>query len=379
MGVGVGMSIVVSRSYGAGNMEKLKKAVAGMLVIGFSIAIALTVTAYFALRPLMRMLDTPAEVMEEAYAYISVIVAFLTVNFAYNLFSGLLNAVGNSVMPLVFLVISSVLNIVLDILFITRLNRGVAGVAYATTIAQGVSALLCGGYIALRCRWMMLSRAHFVPEAELYRELASQGFAVGFMNALVFTGSLILQRAINHLGAVTIAAHTTARKINTFCLMPCVTISSSVATMISQNRGAGNRDRINKSIGIGIAMVCGWAVIATAALAAFAPAMATLVSGSSEREIVDNVSRYLRFTAPFYSVLGVLNLSRQSLQSLGQKIIPIISSCIELVGKILFAAFFVPMLGYTGVILCEPLIWCAMTALLLPSLLRHPYLKEKTE
>lgn len=377
LGMGSGMSIVISRSFGAGDGEKLKRSVAGTLIIGFAVAIVLTVAAMATLHPLMRMLDTPAEVLEEAYGYISVVVGFLAVTFAYNLFSGMLSAVGNSFMPLVFLVIASVANILLDILFIVRWGMGVAGAAWATVIAQGISALLCGAYIARRCRWMLPEKCHFRPEPKLYGELTVYGLSVALMNALVFAGTLILQRAINRLGPLLIAGHTAARKINSFCLMPTVTMGSAVATFVSQNHGADNRGRIIRGIGIGSAIVIVWGVAVTGILVVFAPALAKIVSGSGDAVVLENISRYLWFNAPFYAVLGILLICRLSMQSLGEKVIPIVSSCIELVGKILFAVIFVPRMGYDGVILCEPLVWCIMTMLLLPSLMCNPYLRNR--
>lgn len=377
VGVGVGMSVVVARSFGSGDMDKLKKAVAGAIVIGIFMAIVLTIAAHIVLKPLLGVLDTPAEILEEGYSYISVIVSFLVVTFAYNLCSGLLRAIGNSFMPLVFLVISSAVNIMLDLLFITKLHMGVAGAAWATVLAQGLSAALCVVYIFTKCRVLLPARRHFEHDGKLYHELVSQGFSIGCMNALIFVGTLILQRSINQLGTLVIAGHTTARKITSFGVMPCGTVSTAVSTFVSQNRGANNRDRIRKGIRVGYMIVCGYAVIATVVMALFAPSLAKLVSGSTEPVIVDNVSGYLRLAAPFYSVLGVLFISRHCLQGIGQKIIPIISSCIELVGKILFASLLVPHLGYRAVIACEPVVCTIMIMVLVPSLLRHPYLREK--
>lgn len=278
-------------------------------------------------------------------------------------------------MPLVFLILSSILNVGLDILFISQFHMGIQGAAYATVIAQGVSAILCILYIVVKVPLLVPTKSDFTFHRSMYAELVSQGLSMGVMMAFVSTGTVILQKSINGLGYLTIAAHTTARKINAFCLMPCGTVSAAVATFVSQNKGADQPKRIKKGIKAGILIVCGWGVLATILMLLFSKPLAAMISGSQETEIIANASRYLQMNAPFYAVVGILFILRHSLQGLGEKLVPLISSVVEFLGKIAFAFFFIPMLGYFGVIICEPLIWCIMCAILLFFFLRNPYLK----
>jgi len=377
LGMGTGMSIVAARCFGAGNEERLKKAAAGAIVIGTGTAAALTVAALLLLRPLLTAMGTPPEALEAGYGYISVITGFMVVTFVYNLCSGMLRAVGDSFTPLVILMIASLLNIVLDVLFVGRMNMGLPGAAYATVIAQGVSALLCIIYILRRGRILVPERRHFVPERRLYRELAGQGLSIGAMNAIVFSSALALQRAINDLGYLTVAAHTAARRINGFLLVPCDTVGAALGTFSAQNRGADKRERIVKGLHIGFGAAVVWAAVATAVTAPAAPAMARFVTGSEEAVVIGCIADYLRFNAPFYAVLCILLVSRNTLQSLGSKVIPVVMSAFELAAKFFFAAAVIPRAGYRGVIVCEPVIWCVMTAVFIVALLRHPYLKKK--
>lgn len=147
LGIGNGLAIVTARSFGSQNRELLKKSVASSIVIGLIVSIALTTIGMICLHPLLELLNTPVDIIQEAYSYISVIVLFIVVMFAYNLCAGLMRAIGNSVMPLVFLIVSSLLNVVLDILFITQFHMGIQGVAVATVVSQGVSVVLCIIYI----------------------------------------------------------------------------------------------------------------------------------------------------------------------------------------------------------------------------------------
>lgn len=377
LGVGNGLSIVVARSYGANDKVLLKRSVAGAIVIGILLTIGIMIIAQLGLYPLLQLLDTPKNIIQESYSYISMITLFVGVMFAYNLCAGLLRAIGNSFMPLIFLIISSVINIVLDLVFITQFNMGIQGAAIATVIAQGVSAVLCVIYMLKKTSMLIPEKEHFKYDRKLYQELAGQGFSMGFMMAIVSSGTVILQKAINGFGYLTIAGHTTARKINAFCMMPCATVSASLSTFVSQNRGADNRERITEGVKTGFKIVAVWGVIATVIMFFFARPLVSLLSGSTEAVVLDNGSRYLMINAPFYAVLGILLILRNALQGLGKKIVPLISSVIEFIGKVIFAWLCIPALGYFGVIICEPVIWCLMCGQLLYSFFNNPYLKKK--
>lgn len=377
LGIGNGMSMVVARSFGAGDERLLKRAVAGSLIIGAGITVVIMIISCIFLYPLLEVLHTPEEIIEESYSYIFVIVMCVGVMFAYNLLAGLLRAIGNSVMPLVFLVISSVVNIGLDILFITQFSMGIRGAAVATVIAQGFSSLLCLIYILWKAKILIPQKEHFRIEGRLYKELAGQGLSMGVMVAIVSAGTVILQFAINELGYLIIAGHTAARKLNSFCTMPLMTMALATSTFVSQNRGANQRERIIKAVRYSNWISVLWAAVITAILFFAAPVLVKFLSGSSEAVVIENGAMYLRINAPFYSVLGILLTMRNSLQGIGKKIVPLISSVIELVGKIVFVIFFIPILGYFGVIICEPIIWCLMCAQLVFNFYTDSYIRGK--
>lgn len=374
LGIGNGLSMVAARSYGANDKNLLKKSVAGSIVIGVVITIAIMVISKLYLMPLLKLLNTPANIIEESYSYISIITLFVGVMFAYNLCAGLLRAIGNSFMPLVFLVISSLLNIVLDIVFITKFNMGIKGAAVATIISQGVSVILCIIYIYFKSKILIPKRAHFSIGKELYKELWGQGLSMGLMMGIVSTGTVILQTAINELGYLTIAGHTAARKLNSFCTMPIVAIAQAVSTFVSQNKGANQGYRIRKSVFYSNLIAISWGVISSVILFFISPMMVKVLSGSNEVLVIENGARYLRINAPFYGVLGILLNLRYSLQGLGKKVIPLVSSIIEFFGKIIFVILVIPKLGYLGVILCEPIIWCFMCTQLIYSFYKNPYI-----
>ena len=379
LGIGNGLAIVTARAYGAQDPDKVKKTVAGSMVIGLVASALITIFGLLFLRPLLQALDTPPEILDEAYSYIIEIARFVVVMFAYNLCAALLRAVGNSVMPLVFLIFSSCLNVGLDYWFVAGLEMGVRGAAVATVLSQALSVALCIVYILRYAKHLVPSRRHFRLEKGLYRELITQGLSMGLMSSIVSAGSVILQYGINGLGTLVIAGHTAARKLFTFTDMPVIAMATAGSTFVSQNRGADKPDRIRKGMKQIWMFAFGTAIVMTVLMSLFSGVLVRLVSGSSAPVVLENGARYLVWNAPFYSVLGVLLATRYALQSLGQKVLPLISSGIELVGKILFMLFFIPRFGYNAVILCEPVIWCFMCAQLLWSYWNDPYIKASRE
>ena len=375
LGIGNGLAIVTARAYGAQDPDKVKKTVAGSMVIGLVASALITIFGLLFLRPLLQALDTPPEILDEAYSYIIEIARFVVVMFAYNLCAALLRAVGNSVMPLVFLIFSSCLNVGLDYWFVAGLEMGVRGAAVATVLSQALSVALCIVYILRYAKHLVPSRRHFRLEKGLYRELITQGLSMGLMSSIVSAGSVILQYGINGLGTLVIAGHTAARKLFTFTDMPVIAMATAGSTFVSQNRGADKPDRIRKGMKQIWMFAFGTAIVMTVLMSLFSGVLVRLVSGSSAPVVLENGARYLVWNAPFYSVLGVLLATRYALQSLGQKVLPLISSGIELVGKILFMLFFIPRFGYNAVILCEPVIWRFMCAQLLWSYWNDPYIK----
>ena len=379
LGIGNGLAIVTARSFGSQDKELLKKSVASSLVIGVMVSLALTIIGMTFLYPLLEILNTPLDIIQEAYSYISVIVLFIFVMFAYNLCAGLMRAIGNSVMPLVFLIVSSLLNVVLDILFITQFHMGIQGAAVATVVSQGVSVVLCIIYIFKKTQILLPSKKHFQIDEELYKELLGQGFSMGFMSSIVSAGSVILQYGINNLGYLIIAGHTAARKLYMFFNMPFTAMALGISTFVSQNRGANQRERIQKAMKYAYIYDVIMATIVTIIILIFGSSLVKLISGSSESIVLDNGTLYLTIVGPFYAILGILMQTRYALQGLGQKLLPLVSSVIEFIGKIIFVFVFIPQFGYMAVIFCEPVIWCVMCLQLVYSLYTNSYMKGQQE
>ena len=360
IGIANGMGIVVARHFGAGDIEKIKKAVAGSIVIGSVLSLAVMLVGGVWLYELLRLVHIPENIIDEAYSYIYIIIIFFFLTFFYNWSASMLRAIGNSLTPLLILLVTSVINIGLDILFITRFNSGIKGAAIATVISQAISALLCIVYMYIKADILIPKLKHFKYNYYVYADLSTQGFAMGFMSSIVSIGTVILQTAVNSMGVTIIAAQTTGRRIMFFLMMPMSSLATALTTFVSQNFGAGNKSRIKSAVKYANIINTIWSIISVVFVYTLSIPLIRFISGSYDKELIANAKLYIAMAAPFFWALGILFNLRNALQGMDRKIEPLISSCIELICKIAFVLFVIPRVGYTGVVLTEPIIWVVM-------------------
>lgn len=363
-GLSGGCAIVVTQSFGAHNEKRLKQSIAGMLLLNAGAAAVLTALSLLFLNPLLRFMNTPEAIFPLTRGYISIICAGLTATIGYNLLAAILRSVGNSRTPLVFLIISSLLNIALDLLFVAVFRWGLAGAALATVAAQTVSALLCAGYMLRNYRAILPGREDFRIPRELMLELLASGAAMGLMYSVVDIGSVIFQRANNLLGELFISSHTAARRLVSVGATVLNTISVALSTFVGQNWGAGKPERIRCAVRKALGMEVAWSLLACAAAYAFGGTLIRFTTGTSDPEVVRNAAMSLRLHVTFFPALGILLCLRMALQSMGKKLAPIVSSCIELGMKIVFAGYLIPRFGFLGTSLTEPITWTVMVLFL---------------
>ena len=360
IGIANGMGIVVARHFGAGDIEKIKKAVAGSIVIGSVLSLAVMLVGGVWLYGLLRLVHIPENIIDEAYSYIYIIMIFFFLTFFYNWSASMLRAIGNSLTPLLILLVTSVINIGLDILFITRFNSGIKGAAIATVISQAISSLLCIVYMYIKAGILIPKLKHFKYNYYVYADLSTQGFAMGFMSSIVSIGTVILQTAVNGMGVTIIAAQTTGRRIMFFLMMPMSSLATVLTTFVSQNFGAGNKSRIKSAVKYANIINTIWSIISVVFVYTLSIPLIRFISGSYDKELIANAKLYIAMAAPFFWALGILFDLRNALQGMDRKIEPLISSCIELICKIAFVLFVIPRVAYMGVVLTEPIIWVVM-------------------
>ena len=356
-GLNSGYGIVLSRAFGAKDQEGFKRSVAAAVVLNTTVTAALTVLSLVFLRLLMGVLNVPDGIFEEAYGYISIILGGMITTILYNMFAGILRAMGNSRTPLYFLILSCTVNLSLDMLFVAVFRWGVQGAAAATVIAQGVSALCAGSYVVRRYRDMLPKKEHFHLEIPILREMAASGFAMAVMLCVVDIGSVIYQRSINSLGELLIVAHTAARRLIGIFMMPLSSIAAPYSTFTGQNWGAGKKERIRHSLIQTMAMEAGWGIFSFLMIVCFGSMAVQLLTNTSDLSVIQNAQLSLRIHFACFPALGILLALRTALQAMGRKLVPVISSTFELAIKVIAGLWLIPEFGYLCVCLTEPVIW----------------------
>ena len=373
IGLNNGYAIVVSQAFGAKDREGLKRSLAAMAVLDAAVAAALTLASLLMIRPLMHLLKVPENIFSDAHLYISILIGGMAANVLYNMFAGILRALGNSRTPLYFLILACLVNLGLDLLFVMGFRWGVGGAAAATVIAQCCSALLSGLYVVLRYRDLLPEREHFRLRLPVLREMTSYGLSMAAMYCVVDMGSVIYQRAINGLGELLIVAHTSARRLNSTFMLPLGSIATAYSTFVGQNWGAGRRDRVRQSLMSVMAMEVGWGVFSCAFIYLFGSAAVRLLTNTSDPVVLKNAVLSLRIHLVCYPALGILLALRTALQAMGHRIAPVLSSMFELGIKLVSGIWLIPAFGYLAACLTEPVIWTVcMVFLLLIFWIRKP-------
>lgn len=377
LGLTNGFAVITARKFGCGDKESVRNSVGHSVLFGFSISIILTVLSLVFLPQLMVLMQVPFESISEGSEYVRIIIGGMTVSMCYNVCASTLRAIGDSVIPLVFLILSSVINIGLDFLFVNGFNGGVAGAAWATVLSQGISAVLCVVYIIIKYPLLHIKLHNIKPQSQMSKEILSCGISMGLMNSLVSLGTVILQTAINQLGNTIIIAHTAARKNMGMFIMPIGVMSMTIASFCGQNYGAEKYDRIREGIKKSIIYTWIWCIVSVIIIYLFSPALIKFVTSTESQDVIYNGSRYLKIDCLLYWVTAVIIIFRNALQALGNHKVPVFSSFIELTGKILVAKLLAPAIGYMGIILAEPMVWVVMVIPLVICLVRNPAIRNK--
>lgn len=357
-GMNNGLALTVSRCFGAGEREGIRRAVGWMVTLSAVVSIVLTTVSLLGRGALLQVLQVPAEVWDGAAAYLTVILLGIPLTMLYNMEAALLRAVGNSVTPLLFLLFSSVLNVGLDAAFMGPLGMGVRGAAVATVLAQGISAVLGAVYLVRSYPELHFAPAHLKKSARrAVMNMFWAGMSMGLMSAIYNLGSVALQSSINALGSVYITAQTAARRMAEMYFIPGGALGIGVATFSSQNLGAGRRSRIWQSVRAALKIYFVWWLFVLAFTFLLGEPVLRLITGSSDARIISNAMLYLKISVPIIPPMAVLVILRNMLQGIRHTVEPLLASALELIGKVIFAVWLVPVWGYRAVCFCEPTTW----------------------
>lgn len=367
MGVCNGFAIPVAQMFGAKEEHRLRRYVTNgaWLCIVFSIVMTLVVVAVC--RPVLVLMQTPEEIFEYAYVYIVIVFWGIPCTFLYNILAAIIRSLGDSKTPVIFLAISSGINIVLDLVFVMVFDMGVEGPAIATVLAQGISGIICLFYMYRNFPVLHASRDEWKPEVHYMGKLCFIGIPMGLQYSITAIGSLVLQTAVNGLGAMVVAGVTAAQKINMFISCPIESLGQTMAPYAGQNMGAGKIDRIGK--GLKSAVLMGWGVSIICFLIAvlFGKQLTLLFVDAGETEIIAYSYQFLLFCIGGYCLLTLVNTVRFTIQGMGFSVFAILSGIMEMIARILAATVVVQMIGFAGTCLAHPMAWLFADVFLIPA------------
>lgn len=370
-GICAGFAIPVAQKFGEKDFEGLRRYVGNILWLGVGIALVVTLLTTLPCRQILLWMDTPEDTFSYAYDYIWVIFLGIPATMLYNLLSGILRSLGDSKTPLFFLIFSSLLNVVLDILFIVTFRMGVAGAGWATLLSQLVSGLLCLGYMALRFPILRLKKDHLVFRWGYARRLLAMGLPMGFQYSVTAIGSILLQTAINGLGASAMAAVTTGNKVVALCCCPYEAIGTTTATFASQNLGAGKPRRIHQGVTACAKLGFVYSIVIFVVMYFFGGPISQIFLDSRDTQAIATIvpmsRQFLLWNVGMYVGLLFVNLLRFTIQGLGFSGLAVVAGVLEMIARGVFGLVFVPLYGFLAVCLATPAAWLLADLFLFPA------------
>lgn len=356
-GATTGLAIPVSQYFGAGDHENLRRSVAAGAIISGVVSLTLVAIATPMTRPLLTLMRTPEPIFEHAATYLQIMFLSLPVIVAFNYLSAVIRALGDSVTPLVFLAISSVLNVGLSIAFIGWLNMGVAGAAIATIVAQALATLACLILVQKKMPLLHLKREDWrVTRAELLFP-ARIGLPMGLQSSIIAIGNIIVQFVLNGMGTEAVGAYTASQRVEGLAMAPLASFGIATATYVAQNYGARKYHRILRGVLHVSTMSSVFALVVGVVNFTMGRHITRLFVGEGYGEIVGMSHQYLMITGAFYIPLGLLFVWRNALQGLGKTFIPTLAGFMELTARVIVAAAIGATLGFVGICVANPAAW----------------------
>ena len=361
MGSCTGFGVPVAKYFGAEKIEKMRDYIFNGAVLCAGIAVILTALCSVLCPQILHILSVPEDIYDNAYSYLLIIFLGIPFTILYNYLSSILRSVGDSRTPFIFLALSAVLNIFLDLFCIVVLKLGCAGAAIATISAQAISGILCLIFIIRKMKLLWLKKENRTIKGDAVKELLAMGMPTGLQFSITAIGSMVMQSANNGLGSTYVSAFTAAMKIKQFTMCPFDAIATSASVFCSQNLGAGQSDRIKKGLRCGIAV---------GILLIFAGhTLSMLFVGKSAVAVLDASAKYLRCMGFFYWSLGILNVARMVTQGLGYSGRAVFSGVMEMLARTIVCLGFVGAFGFTAICFADQAAWLAACCYIAPTCL----------
>ena len=365
-GACMGFAIPVAQEFGAGDMRAMRRCVANAAYLSVLVAIAVTALTALFTRDILRWMQTPADIFEDAYSYIFIVFAGTGATVLYNLLASVLRALGDSRTPLIYLIIASIINIALDVVLIAVVPLGVAGAAYATVASQLISGLLCLWHIKRKFSILHIEKQERKFDKELCLRLLHAGVPMGLQFSITAIGSIILQSAVNALGSSVVASISASNRVQNILTCPLETMGATMATYCSQNYGANRIDRVHQGIRQATIVTAVYSVVGLAIAYFCGRTIAQMFISAEETALLDSIRQFLTINGIFYFPLAIILVYRNSLQGLGFSNSAMLAGVFELVARSAVAWLLVGTFGFIAVCFANPAAWIAADCLLLP-------------
>ncbi len=356
-----GMGIVIAQYFGAKNHEMVKKSFVSAMAVSLLVGVVVTFVGVFLSRPLLTVMGTPEDIIEEAYTYLVIMFIGTIANCLYNGISGVLRALGNSVVPLIILIVASLLNVVLDLLFVLGFDMGVAGVAYATVLSQLISAIVCLIYAFIKIPQLRIGREDFKMDWTVVREIVRIGVPTALSSCGVSISVMFMQTAINAYGSTSVAAYTIGNKAEFVCMGLAYSIGLSVGTFCGQNIGARRYDRVKKGMHAGYIIALTYSVAMGLVMFFGADILSKLFTQDADVIVLSKLC--IRILSFFVPALGLIFVFQNFLRSAGDITPTVWMSVMEIIARSVLAFTFSALWGFVGILWSTPVGWVASMAI----------------
>ena len=356
-GLTTGFTVMTAQKFGAGDREGMRKSIGSAVVLSIIVTVVMTVLSMACMDGLLRIMNTPEDIFDMAKSYILIICGGIFCSVLYNLQASILRAIGNSVVPLVLLVISSVVNIVLDYVLIVYGHMGVAGAAYATVISQGLSGVLCLIYIMKAVSTLHVERRHFKLEWQCVRNQLGVGIPMALQFSITAVGTILVQAALNLLGSTVVASYSVSCKVEQLVTQPFLAMGVTMATFCAQNRGINDLNRIKSGVRVANIMSAVYAVIVYGVVYLILPYAIRLFVTEDIDMVYGYGKTYILICGAFFIPLGMIFIFRNALQGCGFGLVPMLGGVVELLARCVVAFVAARFLSYEGVCFANAFAW----------------------
>lgn len=363
IGMTSGMSVVIAQHFGSGNEKKTKSAITNGIILISAITVLVTIIGILFCRVLFELIHTPEDIIDGAVQYAVILFSGTIAAAAYNYEAGIMRAFGNSTVPLLFLIVTSMMNVALDLLFVFIFGWGILGAAVATVLSQLISCILCLAYMMKNVPQIRFEKKDWKWDSKIATQHFRIGIPMAFFSSLLAISFLILQSALNSLGSADVAAYTAASKMDTLVYQVMAAFGTAISTFAAQNYGKGSMDRVREGVRKSLGITVTICILLTVFVFLFGKYFMLLFIGPDETEIFASGITYMRITSIFYVILGVNYVIRFTLVGIGKSAIPMLVGISEIVTRAAVTYLLIYRIGFLGMTFASPACWFTSTLL----------------